>query len=313
MASELRTTINEHLRDLLGKATGARRSLQIFVPVATLIVAALKGLTPSSAPATVTAVSVALQLTFLILIAIAGGVLLFTDKSATTVVHDAQNALDRAEVAEGNLSEAEGVIDELEFQLARASRVEDIVEAMRSVVDVAICEPVITEAKLNEWLIDLLDFLVTDKLTLFSIGDEQWNFSIYLLDPASGELKCVACRRPTKKEEDAPHRSWREGEGHVGKAFQAKHPLICADSTDPNVRGFFVAPAEKLMEYDIDRYRSLAALPIQSDGERPLGVLVATSAVKGRFDPEDDETVRPLFSLARTLATLVGVYNLKEH
>ena len=89
--------------------------------------------------------------------------------------------------------------------------------------------------------------------------------------------------------------------------------MICADSTDPNVRGFFVAPAEKLMEYDIDRYRSLAALPIQSDGERPLGVLVATSAVKGRFDPEDDETVRPLFSLARTLATLVGVYNLKEH
>ena len=101
--------------------------------------------------------------------------------------------------------------------------------------------------------------------------------------------------------------------GMSEKAFQAKHPLICADSTDPNVRGFFEAPTAKLMGYDIDRYRSLAALPIQTDGESPVGVLVATSEVKGRFDPEDDETVRPLFSLAKTLATLVGVYNLKGH
>lgn len=310
---QLRGVINEHVRDLLGKATAARKSLQIFALASTAIVAALKAFTPSAAPATALAVSTALQLTFLVLAALAGAVLLFTDKSATTIVHDAQNAIDRAEAAEDRLKEAEVVIKELEWQLARATRVEDIVEAMRSVVDVAICEPTISEAKLREWLIDLLDFLVTDKLTLFGIGDEQWNFSIYLFDKTSGELRCAACRRPTKKEEDAVHRSWREGEGHVGKAFQGKRPLICADSTDANVRGFFTAPTEKLMDYDVDRYRSLAALPIQTDGENPLGVLVATSEVKGRFDPEDDETVRPLLSLARTLATLVGVYNLKGH
>ncbi len=310
---DLRAKLDRHVRELLGLATRARQSLQIFVPVATTVVAALKGLTPSNSPIAVASSSVVAQLLLLTLIALAGAVLLFTDKSATNVVHDAQDALDERDQAQQALAEAQAVIDDLELQLARASRVEDIVDAMRSVVDVAICERVITREKLDEWLIDLLDFPIADKLTLFGIGDEQWNFSIYLFDEATRELHCAACRRPTRKEEEAPHRSWREGEGHVGKAFQGRRPLVCADSTDPNVRGFFDAPAGKAMDYDIERYRSLAALPIQASDDRPFGVLVATSAVKGRFDPEDDETVRPLLSLSRTLATLLGVYNLKAH
>lgn len=306
-----RSTLDGHVRALLAKATSARRSLQIFIPSATACVAALKAYTPPASQAALASGSFVAQVLLLILVALAGIVVLLTDTSATSVIHDAQTALEEKEGALNNLAEAEVVIEELRDQLARAARVEDIVEAMRAVVDVAIGQGVITAEQLAEWLIDLLDFLVTDKLMLFGIADEQWNFSIYLLDSASGELRCAATRRPTKREEDAAHRSWLEGEGHVGKAFQARRSLICADSTDPNVRGFFDAPAAKLMGYDIDRYRSLAALPIQSDDEHPIGVLVATSAVKGRFNPEDEEALRPLLSLARTLATLFGVYNLK--
>lgn len=312
MSEDLRETLDGHIRDLLTKATQSRRALQIFIPFATAVVAILKAYTPADASPAVSSGSFVAQIGLLILVAVAGAVVVLTDKSAMAVVHDAQKALGERDSAKSDLAEAEAVIEELEAALARSARVEDIVEAMRAAVDVAICEATITPAKLNEWLIDLLDFLVTDKLMLFGIGDEQWNFSVYLFDKATGDLRCVATRRPTKKEEDAPHRSWSEGEGHVGKAFQSRRPLICADSTDPNVRGFFEAPSSKLMGYDADRYRSLAALPIQSDDEVPYGVLVATSEIKGRFDPEDDETIRPLLSLARTLATLLGVYNLKS-
>jgi GAF domain len=311
MPADLREILDGHVRDLLAKATQARRALQLFIPFATALVAVLKGTTPASASPALSSGSSVAQIGLLVLVAVAGGVVVWTDRSATTVVHDAQNALNQRDAARGELAEAEAVIDELESALAQSSRVEDIVEAMRAVVDVAICESAISAEKLNEWFVDLLDFLVTDKLTLFGIGDEQWNFSIYVLDGGTGELRCAATRRPTKKEEEAPHRSWAAGEGHVGKAFQGRRPLVCADCTDPNVRGFFDAPAAKLMDYDADRYRSLAALPIQSDEEVPYGVLVATSEVPGRFEPEDDETLRPLLSLARTLATLIAVYNLK--
>jgi cell division protein FtsL len=297
----------------LSKATAARRALQIFIPAATAIVGVLKGGTPPTTPTGIATGSAVIQMTLLILVALSGMVVVLTDKSATSVVHDAQKALDGREEAEKALTESSLVIEELEAALARAVRIEDIVDAMRAVVDVAICKAEIPSAKLTEWLTDLLDFLVTDKLTLFGIGDEQWNFSIYIFDPETSELRCVVTRRPTKKEEDVPHRSWREGEGHVGKAFQARRPLVCADSTDANVRGFFDAPAGKLMDYDLDRYRSLAAIPIQSDDELPLGVLVATSEIVGRFDPENEETFRPLLSLSRTLATLLSVYNLKPH
>lgn len=308
-----RSALDIHVRDLLSKATSARRALQVFIPVATAIVALLKGFTPQTAPIEVATGSAVIQVTLLLIVALAGTVIVCTDKSATSVVHDAQKALDGREEAERALSESNLVIEELEGALARAVRIEDIVDAMRAVVDVAICQDNITEEKMKEWVTDLLDFMVTDKLTLFGIADEQWNFSVYTFDPETSELICIVTRRPTTKEEDAPHRSWRAGEGHVGKAFQARKPLVCADSTDANVRGFFDAPTEKLKEYDPDRYRSLAALPIQSDGGIPLGVLVATSEIVGRFDPVDEDTYRPLSSLSRTLATLLGVYNLKTH
>jgi hypothetical protein len=89
-------------------------------------------------------------------------------------------------------------------------------------------------------------------------------------------------------------------------------PLVCADSSNPNVRGFFDAPAAKIASYDPDRYRSLAAIPVQTDGGSLYGVLVATSDVPGRFDPEDEETYRPLLSMGRTLATLLAVYRLRR-
>jgi hypothetical protein len=307
-----RADLDAHVRELLSKATAARRAWQIFIPSATAIIFAFKTWTPQTAPKEIATGSVWIQSTLLVLVAFAGMVVVLTEKSATSVVHDAQKALDGREDAEKALSESKLVIEELEGALARSARVEHIVDAMRAVVDVAICQQEISDEKLTEWLTDLLDFLVTDKLTLFGIGDEQWNFSVYLFDPATSELSCVVTRRPTKKEEEAPHRSWREGEGHVGKAFQGRRPLVCADSADANVRGFFDAPAGKLMDYDLDRYRSLAALPIQSDDEPPFGVLVATSDIVGRFDPEDEETFRPLLSLSRTLATLLSVYNVKH-
>jgi len=220
--------------------------------------------------------------------------------------------MEKRVTAESDASELKNVIYNLETELARLIQIEGIIDAMRSVVDIAIIRTEIDFSKMKEWMIDLLDFMVTDKLTLFQIGDEQWNFSIYIFNETSGELECIVTRRPTVKEEQAGHRPWREGEGHVGKAFQGRRALVCRDSKDPNVRGFFDAPDGKLRGYDLDRYRSLAAIPIQVDGAVPLGVLVATSEKVGRFDPEDEDTFRPLLALSRTLATLLSIYKLKS-
>lgn len=312
MAEDHRKTLDVHVRQLLELGAQARRSLQIFVPAGTAIVAALKGFTPADAPAGLAAGSMVAQILLLILVVVAGAVLVLTDKSATTVVHDAQLVIEARDEATTQLGEANAVIAALTDQLAKDGRVADITEAMRAVIDVALAQETIDEAQLKTWFVDLLDFFVSSKLTVFGIADEQWNFSIYLLNDA-GELECSATRRPTSKEQDAPHRSWRSGEGHVGKAFQGGRALVCSDSTDPNVRGFFDAPDGKATDYDADRYRSIAAIPIQADGQSPYGVLVATSEVPGRFKPDVEDTFKPLQSASVTLATLVSVYNLKRN
>ena len=51
------------------------------------------------------------------------------------------------------------------------------------------------------------------------------------------------------------------------KSSLAVEPFGCADSPDPNVRGFSDAPLDKRASYDdTERYRSLAAIPFQPAG-----------------------------------------------
>ena len=128
-----RSTLDGHIRALLAKATSARRSLQIFIPSATACVVALKAYTPPASQAALASGSFVAQVLLLILVALAGIVVLLTDTSATFVIHDAQTALEEKEGALNDLAEAEVVIEELRDQLARAARVEDIVEALRAV------------------------------------------------------------------------------------------------------------------------------------------------------------------------------------
>lgn len=156
----------------------------------------------------------------------------------------------------------------------------------------------------------MLDVLVADKTLLFGINDDRWNFAVYFYDAAQGLLICRACRRPTRAEEEASHRSWAPGEGHIGLAFQTARTIVAGDTSEPTAHALFDAPDAKKRTDDRERYRSIASLPIRMQDERPIGVLVATSDVPHRFTlrQSDSDTARdsvePLRSLASALAML---------
>jgi hypothetical protein len=151
---------------------------------------------------------------------------------------------------------------------------------------------------------NLLDLLVADKETFFGIHDERWNFAVY--GWLGGELKCVACRRPHVSEAQADHRTWRSGEGHVGLAYERKREFVEADLADPDTAKFFATPAVKQRDYDQERYRSIASLPLMV-GDTPRGVLVATSDIPNRLKPGGDQEVAgrdPVEALRLTAATI---------
>jgi hypothetical protein len=279
-----------------------------------VVVAALKVIPTTALNAPGVIIVTTLQFVSLAVGAAAGLLVLLTDKSGLAVMADAQDLGDQLDQARDREIAQGRYVKQLEWELSKSERLALTINSMRVAVDVALSrDPPAVETQAR----DMLDLLVASKSTLFGMGDEQWNFSIYLWNGGAGQLDCIACRRPARTDEDAPHRSWRPGEGHVGKAFQMRRALTCADSTDPNVRSFFDAPEDKRAGYDdSQRYRSLAAVPFQLPGaEGPTGVVVATSDVPGRFRPTidggDDESVLPIRALSKTLATLFGVITLR--
>ena len=161
----------------------------------------------------------------------------------------------------------------------------------------------------------MLDVIVADKMVLFGIESDRWNFAIYIFSPKSSELHCVACRRPIRAEEEAPHRSWKPGEGHVGIAFQTQREIVASDTSEPEARSLFDAPNSNRLDDDRTRYRSIASVPIKLGGGEPIGIVVATSDVPGRFhirhrDDAARDPVEPLRILASALAIIIKIADL---
>jgi GAF domain-containing protein len=178
--------------------------------------------------------------------------------------------------------------------------------------------PISLVPRSNGAMLDVLvaNVLVAIKAILFGMDSDRWNFAIYLYDSAPGTLDCIACRRTIRAKEEAPHRSCEAGEGHVGIAFQMRREIVAADTSEPEARALFDALSPLRREDDLDRYRSIASIPIRLVGNEPVGILVATSDVRGRFwlhQREEDtarEPVEPLRILANALALVIKTAEL---
>ncbi|WAC59951.1 hypothetical protein [Brevundimonas sp. SL130] len=315
----VRKRFEVHTGDFLSRAKNVRVALQSAAVAMPVLIAIAKAV-ETSASGEVKAAAVAVQIVLLIVAAACGILVLLTDKSALAIMADATDALDQVDKKDEEIKSLVDEADLLKVELTKQVQSSLTVEVMRQAVDSALLVGRASDLKVE--MIALLDLLVASKATLFGMGDEQWNFSIYLWDKDTKTLVCSACRRPTKADEDGEHRNWLSGEGHVGKAFSNKRSIIVSDALDPNVRGFFDAPLEKRAadEGDAIKYRSIVAIPIALAGApadaEPLGVVVATSDQAGRFTPREDGTeddaVKPIRHLGNTIATLLAFNDLSR-
>jgi hypothetical protein len=141
--------------------------------------------------------------------------------------------------------------------------------------------------ELGECVLEALQALEQAAPTLFSFApSEKWSFTVFRADDV-GNLT------PVKRVASASHprkvsrpRSWRTGEGHVGQAFQKRQMIITVDATAQEVAALFRASGSNERPGDDELYRSYVSAPfgLTADDRKPLGVLVVTSDVPGRFD-----------------------------
>ncbi|EEB85944.1 GAF domain-containing protein [Roseobacter sp. GAI101] len=169
-----------------------------------------------------------------------------------------------------------------------------------------------------------VEFIAEYKGRLFGFNDDYANIAIYEFDQSRGELVCVACYRTRPSDAEVEHRSWKPGEGHVGKAYELQTELVCSDARVPDVSAWISAPPEKFREEDTNRYVSLAAIPIALEAERPLGVVIMTSSEPYRFvnfqQVDDDPlmqrakySVAALQDIAAQIAQLMFILRSKRN
>jgi hypothetical protein len=181
---------------------------------------------------------------------------------------------------------------------------------VRELVETAVLEGENSYEMLARHASVIVSIFVERRNVLFGIGDEYWNFAVYRHDPTSDKLICIACRRENSEDEKADHREWARGEGHVGLCFDRATEIIFSDATKPELQSVLEASGSNERKYDSSRYVSLASIPISSDGDKPLGVLIATSNQSGRFkndserDEEEWENADTLRDVASSLAII---------
>jgi hypothetical protein len=213
-------------------------------------------------------------------------------------------AINRADDLVRTVEQRDAELASLEHDYSFSARLQAVAVALRGIVDEVAASGPGSEETQKGRLGSMLDFIVADRVVLFGMDTDRFNFAIYIYDGADQALHCAACRRPIRAEEYAAHRIWDPGEGDVGMAFQGKREYIAEDTARPDARQIFDAPEPKRLPDDVERYKSIASIPIRLGKGDPVGVLVATSDVAGRFylpnegaDPARDP-VEPLRVLA---------------
>lgn len=231
------------------------------------------------------AASVAAGMLFvgLLLVSMSSLALVFFDQPTPEIIEENLKVLREAQKLRAQLDYATFYQDHLLARITVNSQVNKLVEE-------AVSKGCTDITQAGEFAYSILSVFVERRQALFGIGDEYWNFGVYMFNADTNRLVCIACRRDRKEEEDANHREWEPGNGHVGLAFSRGVEIIFADATVPELRPVLEATGSNHREYDYNRYKSLASIPISTDGTRPLGVLIATSNRAGRFKSDGERT-----------------------
>jgi len=308
--AEHKQWLREKTHELLKRFASWRRRVKISLVIGGALVAGASGVAANFVNAQAKWPFYVFQIFGLILV-FAGGVLMeFLDEGVADAIKRANELADIAEERENDIGALEGDFEWFTRMYATAT-------AFREVVEGSVASAPGTLEDRNRRFATMLDILVAEKAILFGMDSDRWNFAIYLFDPGDGQLHCVTCRRPIRAEEEAVHRSWKPGEGHVGIAFQTQREIVAGDTAEPEARALFDAPEPRRRGDDVDRYRSIASIPIRLAGEVLIGILVATSDIPNRFwlRQRDEEGARdpvePLRILANALALVIKTANFR--
>lgn len=307
--SDIRADLVDSAGGFLRRYATWKKTVKIVLILGGALAAGLGGLLGKSTDLSISGYGQALQLVGFLLVAFGGVVLELLDKDGATSI---RLGFDATEVAEAGKE----TIRDLQQDFLWFTRLYSSAAILRKYVEATASQDANWVALVARFGL-MLDVIVADAGTLFHINSDRWNFAIYWHDKDQAILECMICRRPSMAEQNAAHRSWQSGHGHVGLAFQQQKAIVARDTSEPESSAVFDPPEGMRNPDDKSRYRSIASLPITSAQGGCYGVLVATSDVMGRFffraagDDSAFDPIEPLRTLADNLALAADIHYMK--
>lgn len=270
------------------------------------------GLAPSSGDGLVTAKGLCVWLG--IGLVFVGGLLLLLIRD------EAPELLARAAALEGQaqtfLDERDGLLARLESAAALDRKRLALIHAnriMREALEQVLLVPAATpDTASHVMLHTALRYIIA------SIGfdaDEEWAISVFQVQGEGDDalLRRIAVARADRLNEQNDPRSWRRNEAFVGASWHSARDLIIENGSDPQVIQDYPIPQGKQRDYDSDRYRSMAAIPVRLGADQAIwGVVAASSNQIGRFrrDPGNRQvqTVDTVRAMARMVALMAAAF-----
>lgn len=230
---------------------------------------------------------------------------LFTEDDASEELATARRASEELREAQDAI-EAYSLYDEI---IDKQISLYQTLVVMRGVIERA----VVTGDTLPDVVQKLLQ--LTNRLLPVALGfaqADQWTICIYRAVPnhaGRDKLVCAAHNRAIMCE-IAEARDWEEGVGVSGIAYANRQEVIVPNMHAAGLGSVFNIAAGA-RDYDGDRYRSMAVVPIKVDGQqKPWGVVVATNDRYNHFTLDEDvglQTAEAVRAVSGMVALAVAV------
>lgn len=232
----------------------------------------------------------------------------FREKTTAEALDEARKAVDEARQAQAAEFETRIYMSDLGDKLRRMSHLHTANLSMREAVEQ--CVNLSSKNEADAARLVLQAGALSVRAAIDFQMDEAWTVSVYQaqVQPSGAtELVCIASDR-FDAQPAAQTRQWPVGVGHTGSTFAKADETVVPDLSALELGTLDRLPAAISHDTDGQRYRSIAAIPVQVIGDAtPWGVVVATSDRASRFTLHHDEKGSLSAEVARALAGMVGL------
>jgi hypothetical protein len=189
-------------------------------------------------------------------------------------------------------------------------------DVMRNAIEQSLAVPGI---EANTIIANCLEAASNSLLVAFDFDiQDTWTIAVFMAEQPSESdkviLRCVAHSRKINCDIKKA-RTWEAGVGIGGIAYSTGNENIIPDMSAPELGTVFNLGTHA-RDYDAERYRSIAAIPIRIGANPiPWGIAVATSDQKGHFSAGASDgvsTTEPIRAIAAMAALAVMATKVRD-